>query len=133
MSRKSVTPKLSETQKTILLRITKRRDSSQHLVRRVKIVVDGPNRRLGDHDLVSVTGTGRFHALSNEADHLGDHRNEVQNLGDLDPHRLELFAATCATAFLRVQRNMGIAARYLRRKRLATTAAVFVTFWFRLT
>ena len=46
MGRKSVTPKLSEIQKNILLGITKRRDSPQHLVRRAKVVLlaaDGQN------------------------------------------------------------------------------------------
>lgn len=39
MARKSVTPELSEVQKTILLAITRCRDSSQHLVRRVRAVL----------------------------------------------------------------------------------------------
>ena len=39
MARKSVIPKLSEVQKSILLAITKRRDSPQQLVGRVRIVL----------------------------------------------------------------------------------------------
>jgi len=39
MARKSIAPQLSEVQKTILLTITKRRDSSQQLVRRVRAVL----------------------------------------------------------------------------------------------
>jgi putative transposase len=39
MARKSVIPKLSEVQKNILLAITKRRDSSQQLVRRARVVL----------------------------------------------------------------------------------------------
>jgi len=39
MARKSVTPQLSEPQKNILLSITKRRDSPQHLVRRARTVL----------------------------------------------------------------------------------------------
>ena len=39
MARKSVTPKLSEVQKSILLAITKRRDSSQQLVRRIQAIL----------------------------------------------------------------------------------------------
>jgi len=39
MARKSVVPQLSEPQKTILLSITKRRDSPQHLVRRARVVL----------------------------------------------------------------------------------------------
>ena len=39
MARKSVTPQLSESQKNILRSITKRRDSSQQLVRRAKAVL----------------------------------------------------------------------------------------------
>ena len=39
MARKSVVPKLSEVQKNILLTIIKRRDSSQQLVRRSRVVL----------------------------------------------------------------------------------------------
>ena len=39
MARKPVTLQLSETQKNILLAITKRRSSPQHLIRRVKVVL----------------------------------------------------------------------------------------------
>jgi len=43
MARKSVSPQLSETQKNILLTITKRRDSAQHLVQRVRVVLLAAN------------------------------------------------------------------------------------------
>jgi putative transposase len=45
MARKSVIPKLSEVQKGILLAITKRRDSSQQLVRRAQVALFAAERQ----------------------------------------------------------------------------------------
>jgi len=39
MARKSIPPKLSEVQKSLLLTIVKRRDSAQHLVQRVHVIL----------------------------------------------------------------------------------------------
>ena len=39
MARKSIPPKLSEVQKRLLLTIVKRRDSAQHLVQRVHVIL----------------------------------------------------------------------------------------------
>jgi len=51
MARKSIVPQLSEVQKNILLAITKRRDSGQHLVQRIRAVLlaaDGQsNKEIG--------------------------------------------------------------------------------------
>ena len=61
MARKSVSPVLSELQKNILSDITKRRDSPQHLVKRVKIVL--------------LTAQGNTN--KNAAEHIQVHSNTV--------------------------------------------------------
>jgi len=49
MARKSVAPQLSSVQRDLLLSITKRRDSPQHLVRRVQIILLASESQLDIH------------------------------------------------------------------------------------
>src|SRR5215469_2422203 len=94
--------------------------------------VDGANRRFGNGNFIAETSTSRFHPLANEAEHFENHRNEVENFGDLDTHRLEIPAAVSATTFIRIKRNMNVSSWYVRGKRLATATAVRFTLLFRL-
>jgi len=54
LARKSIIPQLSEIQKTILLAITKRRDSSQHLVRRVRAILFAADGQANHHIATQV-------------------------------------------------------------------------------
>jgi hypothetical protein len=83
-------------------------------------LVNGADRHFGDDNFVADTFASRFHTLPNKANHLADHRNEIEHLGDFNAHQLERFATFTATTFVRGQIDMHVPTRNLRRVRSRT-------------